>query len=195
MKARPLVTVLYEDQRGATKEFGLHKFVLACVYDEIDGQHHVLFQQAEARPLKSNTKVLATLFEDAAEIASDGRRIVAVLDRDRVHEPLNLAATAEDDAVVKAIRERCAADVAITLVLLANNLESVLSDIAACGRALVQELLPDALRKDMAKRDIIFARAAALEQRALRECVQKRNGSIRLLRDSVIAAIRPEGGA
>jgi hypothetical protein len=59
------LTILYEDQRGDTRGFGLHTLVKACVFDAIDGdRHRVEGTLRDARPLKGVQKVLRACRDD-----------------------------------------------------------------------------------------------------------------------------------
>ena len=60
------VTVLYEDQRGETRDFALHRLVMACVYDRTGGERHHVEALVEARPQKGDAKLRQACREDAA---------------------------------------------------------------------------------------------------------------------------------
>ena len=53
-----LATILYEDQRGETKEFGPHALVVACVADRTQQDFWELRLRLDGRPMKGNAKVV-----------------------------------------------------------------------------------------------------------------------------------------
>ncbi|HLL55767.1 MAG TPA: hypothetical protein VK447_19555 [Myxococcaceae bacterium] len=151
------VCVLYEDSRGPRQGFGLHELVKACVFDAIDGDRPK-FEEAleDCRPLKGAPALLRTCQQDVDLIASDGRAVVAVFDNDRIRELLNLPKSATEARVEKEIRKGITSK-RLSIVLLKENVESVLKAAKECEPTLDDEQLEQAVRrKNLLARDAIL---------------------------------------
>jgi hypothetical protein len=78
------IVILYEDKRGPTKDFGLHKLIEACIYDIVDGQRHVLVRALEGRQSNGDSKLLRVCRQDIGDISPKGHPVVAVFDNNIV---------------------------------------------------------------------------------------------------------------
>jgi hypothetical protein len=90
------VCVLYEDQRGPTRGFGLHELVKACVRDSLKDSPRREVDGAldDCRPMKGMPKLLNACRQDIDLIAGDGRSVIpkrldsalkkSLLDRDAI---------------------------------------------------------------------------------------------------------------
>ncbi|MET0406097.1 MAG: hypothetical protein ABW123_27010 [Cystobacter sp.] len=183
------VCVLYEDQRGPTRGFGLHELVKACVRDvlEEDSRSEVDEALKDCRPLKGTPKLLKACREDIDLIANDGRSVIAVFDNDRIRGDLKLPRTAPDERVIQSIRgER--GDKRLHVVLLKQNMESVIKAVRRCDVSLAPARLDAALGKDLLERDALLMTLAADLKRPIRDCVLGEMPSLREL----VALLRRE---
>lgn len=168
------VCVLYEDQRGPTKGFGLHELVKACVSDALPEQPRWRVNTAleDVRPLKGDTKLLEACRRDIDLIASDGRSVVAVFDNDKIRKLLKLAARAPDEAVVQAILKGGKGAERLSIVLLKQNMESVIEAAAQCDKSIDPNRIKLAVRhKDPLERDILLTELASDRSRPTRDCM------------------------
>jgi len=164
-----LFTILYEDQRGPRQGFGLHALVKACVFDAINGERHrVEGSLGDHRPLKGVENVLKACRDEFELIAADGRTVIAVIDNDQIRRHLKLPRTAADDLVEREIRRGCKAPDRLAIVLLKQNMESVLDAAAACDPGLDSGRIERAIRhKDMLERDAILVELSRERARPL----------------------------
>ena len=195
-KRRKAAIVLYEDQAVPTHQFGLHKLVKACAWDEIRSatERHVFESLVDHRSLKGNSKIIKNATELLA--LEPGCHLIAVFDSDRVREMLGLSADAPDDDVIKAILVNCKASAErITVHLLNKNTESVIEAVRECarklGNSLDPELLEQALRKDRAARDVLLNIVSRESELAMRDCIRSDMPSLRIIAESVLFAVRP----
>jgi|GEM_PF-2041555 len=168
------VCVLYEDQRGPTKGFGLHELVKACVSDALHEQPRWRVNAAleDFRPLKGDTKLLEACRRDIDLLAADGRSVVAVFDNDKIRLLLKLAASAPDEAVVRAILKGGKMSERLSIVLLKQNMESVIEAAAQCDKSLDPKRIKLAVRhKDPLERDALLTELASERARPTRECM------------------------
>ena len=192
MDGRDRITILYEDQRGPTRGFGLHALVKACVLDRIgrinrigragDDRRAIEEALADHRPMKGVEKVLAACRDDIEDIACDGRSVIAVFDDDAIRRCLKLPAGAPAARVEQHIRKGCKAPDALTIVLLQRNAESVLQAIRDCAPGLDAARLDRAIRqKDLLARDAVFAAVSRDAMRPTRDCILARVPSLEAL--------------
>jgi hypothetical protein len=177
----PIAVVLYEDQRGPEKEFGLHNLVLACVSDELGGDVFALRLQEKlhGRPMKGIGNLLRSCRRDIRRIGPQGQPVLAVIDDDKIRQQLRhegLSATADSDAVANAIRapDKCVAPEQLEVVLLKDNTESVILAAKLCDDTLPAVTVEQALQKDLNARDRIFNRLAWAANRAVRDCIRRK---------------------
>jgi len=176
------VTILYEDQRGPSKGFGLHRFGVACVFDEVDGERHKVEKLLEDfRPLKGNSKLLRAVQEDIGGISFDGRPVVAVFDDDKARKLLQIPMEATDEEVVEELRSRCPREDVIAIILLKRNIETVIKQIRQAGLSVGEDLLRRALDKELIARDAVFSMASKDINRGVRRRVIESNESLREL--------------
>ena len=189
------VTVLYEDQRGPRKGFGLHELVKACIFDVVDGDR-VLFEKAlvDARPLKGSSSLLRACIKDLHDIARDGRQVVAVFDEDKIRNLLNLSTTATEEEVVAAIASRSSDPSSLHVVLLVRNQESIVGAVAACDPEVDPASKTLALGKSLNERDKVLKAASRAAKKPVRECVLQRVPSFRVLCDRIRAALIADAG-
>jgi hypothetical protein len=177
------VCVLYEDSRGPRQGFGLHELVKACVFDAVNGERP-RFEEAlkDCRPLKGAPALLKTCRQDVDLIASDGRAVVAVFDNDRIRELLGLPPNATEARVEKEIRKGSTGSDRLSIVLLKQNVESVLKAAKECDPELDDDQLERAVRrKDLLARDAILRGMSRQQASALRDCVLGKNTSLQRL--------------
>lgn len=147
-----VVIILYEDQRGPTKEFGLHNLVTACVADHLGRtfQEHAFRQLLDGRPMKGIDKVPRSCRSEVPRIAPRGQTVFVLVDDDEVRRHLHgegIAANAPAADVVQAIKARSSAPDQLEVVLLERNMETVLEAAGECDKSLNQAMLADALGK------------------------------------------------
>jgi hypothetical protein len=184
-----LATILYEDQRGPSNKFGLHKFVLRCLCDQSavapDDQYRV-DATIDGRQLKGNSKLLHAVRNDLPNIAANGRPVIAMFDNDRIRDLLKLPDNTLDDEVCAAIHPGCGTQ--LHVVLLKENTESILLAAEACARKTGVALDPDMLQQAIKKkeppaRDALFIRISKAEHRELRDCIREKVASLTPLID------------
>jgi hypothetical protein len=159
-----VITVLYEDALGAaTRNFGPHQLVLACVADALgDGRDHwTLRSEVKAVPKKGAPKVRVALRDEPWWMAGP---LLAVFDGDRVRELYGLEASACRSELLSMILAESRDDP--TIVLLERNMEDVTS---ACRRALGRPV-PMA-KPTPAERDAICHAAAAAAEPLVRSVI------------------------
>jgi hypothetical protein len=187
------VCVLYEDQRGPTKRFGLHELVKACVYDLLGETEPWRVQQAlaDCRPMKGSAKLLEACRRDIDLIASDGRSVVAVFDNDEIRTDLKLPRNAPDERVVQKIREGGKNTDRLFIVLLKQNMETILEAVRDCDRSVEPRSIELALKKHMLERDILLTDLTSALKRPVRECILEKVPSFRDLVELLCREIRP----
>lgn len=173
------LTILYEDCRGQLLNFGLHKLVMACVFDRLNGEAHLLYGAVRDYQAKGDANLLRKCCHDVEEIAPDGHPVVAVFDNDRIRRLLGLPTTTSDADVKAAIKSRKTSAGSMEVALLKENTESLLRSAQHCGVDISADLVERAVeRKELNARDVIFGRVANPEKRALRDCVLEKNDSL-----------------
>ena len=125
--------------------------------------HQLEKEVIAAIPCKGNGNVLGKCVKDGQKLASENRRIFAVLDQDKLGELLKLKGTPCLREVLANLADRCDAKESIEFVFIKKNLESVIeairdSDVAGFVRA---EIFERALnKKELAARDSLFCQFA-----------------------------------
>lgn len=190
-----VVVILYEDQRGPTKEFGLHNLVTACVSDLLGKtlQDHTFRQLLDGRPMKGVDKVLRSCRSEVPRLAPQGQTVFVLVDDDQVRRRLRgegISESAPASDVVQAIKARSSKPDQLEVVLLEKNLETVLEAAGECDKDLSQPLLVDALRKAPAARDRILNTVAWRGDRAARDCILGRVPSLRRFVQALADVVR-----
>jgi hypothetical protein len=171
-----LAVVLYEDQRGPMKEFGLHHLILACVRDDSGADAFALRGMLDGRPMKGVQNLLRSCRRDVRRLSSKGQLVFALIDNDEIRQQLRhegVESSAEDDAVVRAIKAKCDAPERLRIFLLKNNTETVIEAAAFCDEDLPKPLLAQALKKDPNARDAILNKIAWRPDRSVRDCIRE----------------------
>lgn len=182
------ITILYEDQRGPRRGFGLHAVVVSCVYDAIDGERHAVEARLQdARPLKGVHNVLRACCDDIDLLSVDGRWVVAVIDDDAIRRELKLPESAPEEEVLRVIASRSKRPDRLRIALLRRNTESLLGAMAACDRTVDAAQLDRATRKkDLLERDALLLALSRERARPTRDCVLGRMPSFLALVQTVI---------
>jgi hypothetical protein len=175
------IVILYEDQRGPTRELGLHKLVEACVFDLVDGQRHLLARALDGRQSNGDAKLLRVCRQDVGDISPKGHPVVALFDNDRVRRLLGLSHQAERATVIAKIKEDCCAPAQLTVFLLEEKMESVVEAAGQCDPSTARHFLAEALRKNLAARDIVLKEACRGDKQAVRACILGKVPSLRPL--------------
>lgn len=172
MRHRPAATLLYEDQRGPTKEFGLHDLLVALTADHLEKTQEEIDRSFNCHPMKGSAKLLRSIREDADRIAPDCHMVVAVFDRDQAHRLVGLDKAVADEAIIGAILEKCHNRDKIRVALLTQNIESVIQAIAECAPDLFGDesgtKYVKARGKNRIERDIVLKEAAKQTNHELR---------------------------
>lgn len=191
------VCVLYEDQRGPTKGFGLHELVKACVRDALPEHPRGRIDAAldDCRPLKGSAKLLEACRRDIDLIANDGRSVVAVFDYDRIHQLLQLPKNASDKQVVQAILEGGKRAHRPSIVLLKRNMESVLQAAAQCDKSIASDRVKRAVQhKDPLERDAILGELSSDRSRSVRDCILDKVPSLQALIEVLCSLLKRSKG-
>ena len=171
MNAELRIVILYEDTRGPTKDFGLHKLIEACIYDIVDGQRHLLVRALEGRQSNGDSKLLRVCRQDIGDISPKGHPVVAVFDNDRIRRLLGLARETEHTVVIDKIKHGCAAPAQLFVFLLEENMESVVEAAGLCDPSISRAMLTEALRKNLAARDVVLKEVCRGDKQTARDCV------------------------
>lgn len=187
------LTILYEDQRGEAKGFGLHTLVKACVFDLVNGERHrVEGTLRDARPLKGVQNVLRACRADFELIAADGRSVIAVIDNDAIRHHLELPRGATRERVEQEIKRGCASPDRLFVALIEENTESILEAAGACDPGLDGDRLRRAVEhKDLLERDAIFGEISRERARPVRDCVLAQVKSLQALVRLVESLLTP----
>ncbi|HZI15030.1 MAG TPA: hypothetical protein VE153_31960 [Myxococcus sp.] len=180
------VCVLYEDQRGPGQGFGLHELAKACVSDAFPATEHPHIKEAlgDCRPQKGDGNLLKACREDLDGIANDGRPVVAVFDNDKIRRLLQLSAKAPDARVEQEIRKGGPKSDRLFIILLKQNMESVLKAAHECDPSIDPERIKLATqKKDRLERDAILNRLTGEQYRAVRDCILGKLPSFRAFVD------------
>lgn len=185
-----LAVILYEDERGPQREFGLHMLILACVADDLGRDPYEIKKWFEPRPMNGVNKVLESCRRDVRRIAARGERVFALIDDDHVREHVpGMDARADAPAVEAAIKASSNAPEQLEVILLHKNTESVVEAAKLCDPSLPDTTVREALRKDRVQRDRIFHRVA-LGAREFRTCIRGKIPAIEKLVELLVAITR-----
>jgi hypothetical protein len=169
----PVAVILYEDNGGATKGFGLHALVVACVADELGVEVFTLARKLDGRPMNGVANLVRSCRRDIHRIAPQGQKVFALIDDDRVRDHLpGIDARAEGEIVARAIKSQSDAPEQLDVFLLVKNTETVIEAAKACDRSLSDDAVAQALAKNLAQRDRILNNVAWSGIRAVRDCIR-----------------------
>ena len=181
----PLAVILYEDNRGAEKGFGLHALVVACVADDLDVETFTLTKKLDGRPMNGVANIVRSCRRDVHRLAPRGQIVFALIDNDRIRDHLSgVDARAENSVVERVIKSQSDAPAQLEVFLLEKNTETVIEAAKRCDPSLPEDAVVQALRKNLAQRDRIFNNVARGRARAIRDCIR---GSVPALHRLVIA--------
>ncbi len=151
-----IITVLWEDQRGAeVKGFGPHDLLLACLADDTGGPRDTLKRLVESHPKKGNGNVRAALQRNLAGLSASGP-VFAVIDRDKIRQLWRYPGPPPPDCkpgIAEPFRLDAPGD--YDLVFLVDNMESL---VAAARNALA--VPHPSTKPNPDERDRLLARAA-----------------------------------
>ena len=169
----PLAVILYEDNRGAEKGFGLHALVLACVADELGVEMFTLARKLDGRPMNGVANLVRSCRRDIHRIAPHGQMVFALIDDDRVRDHLpGVDVPAGGEIVARAIKSQSDAPEQLEVFLLVKNTETVIEAAKECDRSLPDDAVAQALAKNLAQRDRILNNVARTGIRAVRDCIR-----------------------
>lgn len=185
-----IAIILYEDERGPTKEFGLHNLVMACVADELDLDLYRVKEHADPRPMKGVNKLLQACWRDVRKMAARGQRVIALIDDDRIRDNLpGMDARRTDEEVIREIRKRSDAPEQLDVILLHKNVESVIEAARDCDRTISSDTVARALDKNLIQRDRIFHNVAR-STRDVRNCIRSKIPAIERLVQRLVSLVR-----
>ena len=122
-----IITVLWEDQRGAeAKGFGPHELLLSCVDDELNCGRNQLRNLIESHPKKGIANVRGAIQRDITRLANSGP-VFVVVDRDRIRDLWKTSPDQPADcmsSISQRFREDARGD--YDLVFLVHNVESLI---------------------------------------------------------------------
>lgn len=181
MNAERCIVILYEDKRGPTKDFGLHKLIEACLFDIVNGHRHLLCRALDGRQSKGDGNLLRVCREDIGGISPKGHPVAALFDNDRVRRLLNLPRETERGVVIQKIKAGCTAPTQLFVFLLEENMESVVEAAGDCDRSISRAILREALQKNLAARDVVLKEASKADKQNVRDCILRRVPSLKPL--------------
>lgn len=192
------IWILYEDQRDDdVKGFGPHQLVVACVADALGCEPWALKGLLRDKAMKSNSKMRLECQERLDRLVRDGSHVIAVYDADRacdVPTP-KLAKSSCKQLVVQGLKQGCEPGERLRIVLLEQNIETVLAALRRLGPDLAENATFEvALRHkgSRAARDNILGKAAAPNRRPLRSSLQHEVPSIAYLVGKIVAILRED---
>ncbi|WP_437616211.1 hypothetical protein WMF20_20830 [Sorangium sp. So ce834] len=194
----PLAVILYEDQRGPEKEFGLHNLLVACVADDAGEDRFALRRKLDGRPMKGVQNLLRSCRRDIRRLSSKGQQVFALVDDDAIRHQLKhegITESADDAAVVRAIKDKCDAPERLHVFLLKENTETVIEAAEHCDKDLARSLVTQALQKDVNARDAIFNRISWQSDRAVRDCIRQRVEAILEIVKALVTLVRAGDGS
>ena len=153
--------VVYEDKGGPVHEFGLHKLVVACVAAKLGLEVWQVDRCLDSIPRNGNGNVVRACRSEARLLCQRGTPLIAVLDEDKIRRHVGLAPAACRTEIVAAIKQGSTAAALVEVVLLRQNLETVLECIARVRPSW--ENVQVALRKGrhaLNERDMVLGKAA-----------------------------------
>jgi hypothetical protein len=156
------VPIFYEDEWGATSQFGLHELIVSCVADETNQDRWLLRDRFKAHPKKSDSKLLASCRDEIVRWPHP--LLFAIFDSDKLHKLLYSSGRPSLDELHAELRRRCP-DPRLHVFLLEQNTETVVNATADC----VGVPPPD---KNKLARDRLLNRVAS-GPRQQRDCVRK----------------------
>jgi hypothetical protein len=187
----PLAVILYEDQRGPEKEFGLHNLVVACVVDDAGGDWFATRRMLDGRPMKGVQSLLRSCRSNIRRLSAKGQPVFALIDADAIREQLRhegVAADADDAAITRAIKAKCEEPEKLHVFLLRENTETVIDAAGRCDQGLRAEaILQKALLKDLNARDAVLNRVAWAPDRSVRDCVRQHVPALRSMVSTLVA--------
>ena len=162
-----ILTVLWEDSRSPrANKFGPDLLLRACVADDLGTSPNRLERYVVPQPRKGNGSVVKALRQDLERLVRSGP-VFAVIDRDKVKQLVASGLDIPDCRAEICARFRAKAPGDYELVLLEDNMESLIA--AACT---AMGLEPPGKKPSPDERDRILARAAwatSPERRRVRE--------------------------
>jgi len=182
---KSLATILYEDQRGETKEFGPHTLVVACVADLTKQTFWELRDRFDGRPMKGDSRVL----QQGAKvemIAPDCHPVVMLLDDDQIRKAVGLSKDTTYDDVINKIKQDCPTPEKLQVFLLDPNTERLVSVAAECIHFTGE------LGKDRTIRDRVLNEAAHAASAQQRDCILQQIPALKALVDFLEALVRPD---
>jgi hypothetical protein len=169
----PIAVILYEDDRGQEKQFGLHALVLACVADDLGVDMFTLTRKLDGRPMKGVSNILQSCRNDIRRIGPKGQKVFALVDDDHIrHHLRGVDARADAETVTRTIKEQSDAPAQLEVILLKENTETVIKAAKQCDPLLPDAAIAEALRKRLAQRDRILNSVARAVNRAIRDCIR-----------------------
>jgi hypothetical protein len=192
-----LITILYEDHPGPKtnpKDFGLHRFIAACIFDRIDQDYWELDNALTCNPRKGNSRLLDSIESDFEILSFDGRNVVAVFDHDRITDLLKIGKGTPDDDIIGIIKKRCPVPDKLYVFLIDQNLETVIRSIEQCdnGNLIDKRWFDKAVRKRMNERDLVFRKASQGGSRAIRDCVLEKMDVLKRMVREVIKLLQEQ---
>lgn len=171
----PVAVILYEDNRGPEKGFGLHALVLACVADDLDVEMFTLTKKLDGRPMNGVANLVRSCRRDVHRLAPQGQKVFALIDDDRIRDHLTgVDVRAEEEGVARTIKSQSDAPAQLEVFLLKKNTETVIEAAKLCDQSLPDDAVAQALRKNLAQRDRLLHNVARAGGRAVRDCIRSK---------------------
>ncbi|MEP7122983.1 MAG: hypothetical protein ABJE95_18795 [Byssovorax sp.] len=169
----PVAVILYEDNGGPVKGFGLHALVVACVADELGVEVFALAGKLDGRPMNGAANIVRSCKRDIHRLGPQGQTVFALIDDDRIRDHVKgVDARTAEDVVVRAIKSQSDAPAQLEVFLLKKNTETVIEAAKECDRSLPDDAVAQALAKNLAQRDRLLNNVAYSGVRAVRDCIR-----------------------
>lgn len=126
--SRP-IPILYEDDWGDVKEFGLHELLVSAIADTKGSNWWDLKGRYKANPKRGDAKLLAACRDEVPLMPHP--QMFAIFDGDKLHKLLFRSGKPEPEVLLEALRKECP-DPRLHLFLLLKNTETVVDAAADC---------------------------------------------------------------
>jgi hypothetical protein len=159
------VTIFYEDRRGPQNEFGFHNLICALVIKRAGIErtvYDVRKNLIHGIPLKGNANIRNRCRRDLRRLADCDQHVIAVYDEDKAARLAGLPGGSCRRPVCDSLVRDCEPLESLDVILLRDNIETVLGEIRDSGLTGIDDAAFDrAVRGNKhLDRDIIFNKCA-----------------------------------
>lgn len=193
-----MIAILYEDQRGERSDFGLHRFICQLVIDRAaltDSVYVVEKKLIIGIPLKGAGNVRKRCRNDLPRFAKTCKQVIAVYDQDQLAKMLKLAKDACRKMLCEKLAENCEPKEILEIILVRDNLESIIQDIRASGlmSSISDQVYDGALGKNQITRDSVFIQCAITDSDTRQKLAERLPDILRIVTRITAVLSKPPG--